>query len=73
MRSLYAVDLAPALESQVQPGSRMMQRYDEGAASILRGDGVLFVTVQDASDTAPLSRPPGGRTPRCPLGCLDDP
>src|SRR5713101_5070663 len=37
VRSLHAVDLALALESQVQPGARMMQRYDEGAAAILRG------------------------------------
>jgi Dolichyl-phosphate-mannose-protein mannosyltransferase len=58
-RSLYAVDLAPALESQEQPGSRMMSRYDEGAAAILRGDGVLFVSGIDPSDTALLSRPPG--------------
>ncbi len=59
VRSLYAVDLAPGLESQEQPGSRMMSRYDEGAASILRGDGLLFVSGVDPSDTALLSRPPG--------------
>jgi hypothetical protein len=59
VRSLYAVDLAPALESQEQPGSRMMQRYDEGAAAILRGDGLLFVSGVDPSDTGLLSRPPG--------------
>ncbi len=59
VRSLYAVDLAPALESQEQPGSRMMQRYDEGAAAILRGDGLLFVSGIDPSDTGLLSRPPG--------------
>ena len=59
VRSLYAVDLAPALESQEQPGSRMMQRYDEGAAAILRGDGILFVSGVDPSDTGLLSRPPG--------------
>jgi dolichyl-phosphate-mannose-protein mannosyltransferase len=59
VRSLYAVDLAPALESQEQPGSRMMQRYDEGAAAILQGDGLLFVSGVDPSDTGLLSRPPG--------------
>jgi hypothetical protein len=59
VRSLYAVDLAPALESQEQPGSRMMQRYDEGAAAILRGDGLLFVSGVEPSDTGLLSRPPG--------------
>ena len=59
VRSLYAVDLAPALESQEQPGSRMMQRYDEGAAAILRGDGLLFVSGVDPADTGLLSRPPG--------------
>src|SRR6185369_16662441 len=59
VRSLYAVDLAPALESQEQPGSRMMQRYDEGAAAILQGDGLVFVSGVDPSDTGLLSRPPG--------------
>lgn len=59
VRSLYAVDIAPALESQVQPGARMMQRYDEGAAAILRGDGILFVSGVDPTDTALLARPPG--------------
>jgi 4-amino-4-deoxy-L-arabinose transferase-like glycosyltransferase len=59
VRSLYAVDLAPALESQEQPGSRMMQRYDEGAAALLRGDGLIFVSAGDPSDTALLARPPG--------------
>ena len=59
VRSLYAVDLAPALESQEQPGSRMMQRYDEGAAALLRGDGLIFVTAGDPSDTSLLARPPG--------------
>ena len=56
VRSLYAVDIAPALESQVQPGARMMQRYDEGAAAILRGDGILFVSGVDPTDTALLAR-----------------
>jgi 4-amino-4-deoxy-L-arabinose transferase-like glycosyltransferase len=59
VRSLYAVDLAPALESQEQPGSRMMQRYDEGAAALLRGDGLVFVSAGDPSDTSLLARPPG--------------
>jgi hypothetical protein len=59
VRSLYAVDLAPALEDQAQPGSRMMQRYDEGAAAILRGEGVLLVSGVDPSDTSLLARPPG--------------
>jgi dolichyl-phosphate-mannose-protein mannosyltransferase len=59
VRSLYAVDLAPALESQEQPGSRMMQRYDEGAAAILSGEGLVFVSRGDPSDTALLARPPG--------------
>jgi hypothetical protein len=59
VRSLYAVDLAPALESQEQPGSRMMQRYDEGAAAILQGDGLVFVSGVEPSDTGLLSRPPG--------------
>jgi len=59
VRSLYAVDLAPALESQEQPGSRMMQRYDEGAAAILQGEGLLFVSGVNPSDTGLLSRPPG--------------
>jgi hypothetical protein len=59
VRSLYAVDLAPALESQEQPGSRMMQRYDEGAAAILGGEGLVFVAPGDPSDTGLLARPPG--------------
>jgi len=58
-RSLYAVDLALALESQSQPGARMMQRYDEGAAAILRGEGALMVSGVDPSDTSLLARPPG--------------
>src|SRR5947207_5391440 len=37
----------------------MMSRYDEGAAAILRGEGLVFVTGVDPSDTALLSRPPG--------------
>ena len=59
VRSLHAVDLALALESQSQPGARMMQRYDEGAAAILRGEGVLLVSGVDPSDTSLLARPPG--------------
>jgi hypothetical protein len=59
VRSLHAVDLALALESQSQPGARMMSRYDEGAAAILRGEGVLLVSGVDPSDTSLLARPPG--------------
>jgi Dolichyl-phosphate-mannose-protein mannosyltransferase len=59
VRSLHAVDLAPALESQAQPGSRMMTRYDEGAAALLRGEGLLLVEGVDPSDTGLLARPPG--------------
>ncbi len=59
VRALHAVDLAPSLEGQEQPGARMMQRYDEGAATILGGGGLLFVARPEPGDTALLSRPPG--------------
>jgi 4-amino-4-deoxy-L-arabinose transferase-like glycosyltransferase len=59
VRSLYAVDLAPVMYSRVQPGTRMAWRYDEAAASILRGDGILWPRHPDPARTGLLARPPG--------------
>ena len=59
VRSLYALDLAPVTYSRVQPGTRMAWRYDEAAASILRGDGVLWPRAPDPARTGLLARPPG--------------
>src|SRR5258707_15121102 len=59
VRSLYALDLAPVMYSRVQPGTGMAWRYDEAAASILRGDGVLWPRVPDPARTGLLARPPG--------------
>lgn len=58
-RSLYAVDLAPVMYSRVQPGTRMAWRYDEAAAAILRGDGILWPRDPDPARTGLLARPPG--------------
>jgi hypothetical protein len=59
VRSLYAVDQAPVMYSPEQTGTRMAQRYDDTALQILRGDGVLFPRVRDASKTGLAARPPG--------------
>ncbi len=58
-RSLHAIDLAPLLLKQQQPGSRMMHRHDEVVAHLLRGEGVLFARPHDPRDTGLLARPPG--------------
>ncbi len=41
VRSLYAVDQAPAMYSPEQTGTRMAQRYDDAALAILAGEGIL--------------------------------
>src|SRR5262249_52029234 len=59
VRSLYALDLAPVMYSRVQPGTRMAWRYDEAAAGILRGEGILWPREPDPARTGLLARPPG--------------
>jgi hypothetical protein len=59
VRSLYALDMAPHLQWQDQGGRRMTHRYDEAAAAILHGDGILFPASHDPADTSLLARPPG--------------
>jgi 4-amino-4-deoxy-L-arabinose transferase-like glycosyltransferase len=59
VRSLYALDLAPVMYSRVQPGTRMAWRYNRAAASILRGEGVLWPRHPDPARTGLLARPPG--------------
>ena len=59
VRSLYAMDLAPVMYSRVQPGTRMAWRYDEAAAGILRGEGILWPRHPDPARTGLLARPPG--------------
>jgi hypothetical protein len=59
VRSLYAVDQAPDMYTPEQEGTRMAQRYDDAARSILSGDGVLWPRVRDKEKTGLLARPPG--------------
>ncbi len=59
VRSLYAVDQAPAMYSPEQTGTRMAQRYDDTALQILRGDGLLFPREPDPARTGLAARPPG--------------
>lgn len=59
VRSLYAADLAPVLDTPRQPGLQMTRRYDVQAVDILNGDGILFPRTRDPEDTGLLSRPPG--------------
>src|SRR5258708_623105 len=59
VRSLYAADLSAVMYSRVQPGTRMAWRYDEAAAGILSGDGILWPRDRDPSHTGILARPPG--------------
>lgn len=59
VRLLYAVDMAPAMYSRHQEGTRMAARYDGSALGILAGEGVLFPRDPDPADTARLARPPG--------------
>jgi 4-amino-4-deoxy-L-arabinose transferase-like glycosyltransferase len=59
VRSLYAVDQAPAMYSHQQEGTRMAGRYDEAAIAMLEGDGILFPARPDPADTGRLARPPG--------------
>jgi 4-amino-4-deoxy-L-arabinose transferase-like glycosyltransferase len=59
VRSLYAVDQAPVMYSPEQTGTRMAQRYDDTAVTILTGGGILWPRVRDKQRTGLLSRPPG--------------
>jgi len=59
VRSLYAVDQAPVMYSPEQTGTRMAQRYDDTAAAILAGEGILWPRVRDKQRTGLLARPPG--------------
>ena len=59
VRCLYAVDLAPAMYSRDQPGTRMAMRYDAAALRMLGGDGLLFPREADPAKTGLLARPPG--------------
>lgn len=59
VRSLYAVDQAPDMYSPEQTGTRMAQRYDDTAVSILAGEGILWPRVRDRQRTGLLARPPG--------------
>ncbi len=59
VRSLYAVDQAPEMYSPEQTGTRMAQRYDDTAVSILAGDGILWPRVRDERRTGLIARPPG--------------
>jgi hypothetical protein len=59
VRSLYAVDQAGAMYTPEQTGTRMAQRYDESAVSMLAGEGILWPRVRDRERTGLLARPPG--------------
>src|SRR5262245_57789747 len=59
VRSLYAVDQAPGMYTAEQEGTRMAQRYDDAALSILNGEGILWPRVRDREKTGLLARPPG--------------
>jgi hypothetical protein len=59
VRSQYAVILAPAMYTPVQPGTRMAWRYDDTAVAILSGEGVLWPRNPDPARTGLLARPPG--------------
>ena len=59
VRGLYLADGVALLYTPEQDGTRMARRYDESALSILRGEGILFPEVFDATRTGLASRPPG--------------
>lgn len=59
VRSLHAVDLAPAMDTAAQPGMRMTRRYDIHAVEMLQGAGLVFPRDADPADTGLASRPPG--------------
>ena len=59
VRSLYAVDQAPAMYSPEQSGTRMAPRSDDAALAILAGEGILWPRVRDEQRTGLLARPPG--------------
>lgn len=59
VRSLHAADLAPLMDTAVQPGLLMTHRYDVQAVEILSGGGILFPRRPDSSATGLISRPPG--------------
>ncbi len=60
VRLLYLADLAPTLYTAGQPGVRMATRYDQAAAALLDGDGLLYPRAwPPREDTSLLSRPPG--------------
>lgn len=59
MRSLYAVSLAAAMYTPVQPGTRMAWRYHDTAVAILAGEGILWPRDPDPARTGLLARPPG--------------
>jgi hypothetical protein len=59
VRSLYAVDMASVMYTPEQTGTRMAQRYDDTAVTILRGEGVLFPRHPDPAKTGLAARPPG--------------
>ncbi len=59
VRSLHAADLAPLMDSVLQPGLLMIHRYDVHAVEMLNGAGILFPSQPDPSATGLASRPPG--------------
>ena len=59
VKSLHAVDLEPLMHTPEQPGGGMSSEFDSRAAAITNGEGILFATVHDRSETVILSHAPG--------------
>jgi hypothetical protein len=58
VKSLYAVDLAPVMNTSEQPAIAMTSEYDACAVSIENGEGILKAR-NDPSDTTLLEHPRG--------------
>src|SRR5215471_8268514 len=59
VKSLHAVDLEPLINTPEQPGEGMSSEFDARATAITKGEGILFATVHDPSETVILSHAPG--------------
>lgn len=59
IKSLHAVDFAPLMYTNQQPGLGMTNEYDSRAASIAGGHGCLMPDNLKPSDTDFLAYPPG--------------
>jgi hypothetical protein len=59
VKSLHAVDLEPLIYTPEQPGGGMSSGFDSRAVAITDGEGILFATIHDRSETMILAQAPG--------------